>query len=337
MPSIIGWDVGGVNIKAARVTAGAPVQVVLEPFELQRAPDRLAPTLAAIAATLGTAPADRHAVTMTAELSQFFRTKREGVDFVLCALETVFGADRLHVFGTDGAFHSVDAARRDPLRVAAGNWMATAALVGRWAPTCLLLDVGSTTTDVTPIVDGLVAARGRTDPERLAAAELVYTGAVRTPAEAVAHHVPFRGVRAGVSAEGFANMGDVYLWLGALTPEDYTIPSPDGRPATRAFAGERLARVVCGDREMLAEDDVDAIARGLEEAQVAAVADAVRHVAGRHPQIRAAVVTGLGDFVAAAAARRAGLEVVHLAERLGNGAARTAPAAAVAVLLGEAT
>jgi probable H4MPT-linked C1 transfer pathway protein len=337
MSSIIGWDVGGVNIKAARLAAGAPVRIVLEPFELQRAPDRLAPTLAAIAATLGTAPVDRHAVTMTAELSQFFRTKREGVDFVLCALETVFGADRLHVFGTDGAFHSVDAARQDPLRVAAGNWMATATLVGRWAPTCLLLDVGSTTTDVIPIVDGIVVAQGRTDPERLAAAELVYTGAVRTPAEAVAHHVPFRGVPAGVSAEGFANMGDVYLWLGALTPEDYTIPSPDGRPATRVFAGERLARVICADREMLAKGDVDAIARGLEEAQVAAVADAVRQVAGRHPRIGAAVVTGLGDFVAAAAARRAGLEVVHLAERLGDGAARTAPAAAVAILLGEAT
>ena len=337
MSSIIGWDVGGVNIKAARLAAGTPVRTVSEPFELQRAPDRLAPTLAAIAATLGAAPADRHAVTMTAELSQFFRTKREGVDFVLCALETVFGTDRLHVFGTDGTFHSADAARRDPLRVAAGNWMATATLVARSVPTCLLLDVGSTTTDVVPIVDGSVAARGWTDPERLASAELLYTGALRTPAEAVAHHVPFRGASTGVSAEGFANMGDVHLWLGALTPEDYTVPSPDGRPATRAFAGERLARVVCGDREMLAEGEVDAIARALAEAQVAAVADAILRVAGRHPQIGAAVVTGLGDFVAAAAARRAGLEVVRLAERLGEGPARTAPAAAVAILLGQAT
>lgn len=43
-------------------------------------------------------------------------------------------------------------------------------------------------------------------------------------------------------------------------------------------------------------------------------------------------MTGLGDFVAAEAARRMGLGLIPLADRLG-GAARTAPAAAVAWLL----
>ena len=33
---------------------------------------------------------DRHAVTMTAELSQAFHTKREGVEFILDALEATF-------------------------------------------------------------------------------------------------------------------------------------------------------------------------------------------------------------------------------------------------------
>jgi uncharacterized hydantoinase/oxoprolinase family protein len=44
-------------------------------------------------------------------------------------------------------------------------------------------------------------------------------------------------------------------------------------------------------------------------------------------------VTGLGEFVAAGAAARAGLVVLRLAQRLGDAAARTAPAAAVAMLL----
>jgi uncharacterized hydantoinase/oxoprolinase family protein len=45
------------------------------------------------------------------------------------------------------------------------------------------------------------------------------------------------------------------------------------------------------------------------------------------------VVTGVGAFVAARAARLAGLAVVPLADSLGDGAARCAPAAAVALLL----
>jgi hypothetical protein len=129
-------------------------------------------------------------------------------------------------------------------------------------------------------------------------------------------------------------MGDVYLWLGALEGADYSVRPPDGRPATREFAGERLARAVCADAEMLDEEAVGTIARALAEAQVLTVAEAGRRVATRHPRLRTAVVTGLGDFVAAEAARRAGLEVLSLADRIGD-AARTAPAVAVAWLLAD--
>jgi (4-(4-[2-(gamma-L-glutamylamino)ethyl]phenoxymethyl)furan-2-yl)methanamine synthase len=335
MKGMIGWDVGGVNIKAVRLIDGATPKALLRPFELQRAPARLPATLAAMAQELGVRVDDHHAVTMTAELSQYFRTKREGVEFVLQALEAAFGSDRLHVFGTDGRFSRPDQARLDPLRIAAANWLATAQLLAQTTGTCLLIDIGSTTADVIPIVSGAVVATGRTDPARLASGELVYTGALRTPAEAVTHHVPFRGDSAGVSAEGFAIMGDVHLWLGALTPEDYTVPTPDGRPPTRLHAGERLARVVCGDREMLSDADVDAVAGALAEAQTKQVAGAVSRVCGRHPEISVAVVTGLGDFIAREAARRAGLSPVGLAERLGHEAARVAPAFAVATLLGQ--
>jgi (4-(4-[2-(gamma-L-glutamylamino)ethyl]phenoxymethyl)furan-2-yl)methanamine synthase len=129
-------------------------------------------------------------------------------------------------------------------------------------------------------------------------------------------------------------IGDAYLWLGTLDARDYTVSPPDRRPATREFAGERLARAVCGDAEMVDEEAVGAIARALAEAQVEMVAGAIRRVRARHPHLRHAVVTGLGDFIAAEAARRAGLEVIPLADRIGD-AARTAPAVAVAWLLAD--
>src|SRR3989449_7714869 len=99
---------------------------------------------------------------------------------------------------------SSDLARGDPLAVAAANWAATARIVGRSFADCLLLDTGSTTTDVIPIVGGEPVAAGRTDPERLREGELVYTGALRTPAEAIAATVPLDGRPTGVSTEGFA-------------------------------------------------------------------------------------------------------------------------------------
>jgi hypothetical protein len=335
MTRAAGWDIGGVNLKSARVEAGAVQEALSRPFEIQREPRGLTPALTELAGRLGIRASDRHAVTMTAEMSQLFRTKREGVSFVLDAVVAAFPERLVRVYTVSGRFLTVEAARREPLDVAAANWAATARLVARTHPDAILIDVGSTTTDIIPIVAGDLAATGRTDPERLRVGELVYTGALRTPAEAIASTVCLDGAPTGVSAEAFALAGDVHLWRGALAPADYTVPSPDGRPATRAFAGERLARVVCADREMLDDAAITAIADSLAEAQVARIAGSVERIRRRLPNLALAVVGGLGDFLAAAAARRAGLQVTSLAATLGARGARIAPAAAVALLLAE--
>jgi probable H4MPT-linked C1 transfer pathway protein len=330
---VIGWDVGGVNTKVARVVSGEVLAVRGRPYELQRAPHQLGPLLRELAFEVGAGAGDAHAVTMTAELSQMFRTKRDGVTFVLDAVEAAFPTSVVRVYAVDGRWLGPEEARQAPIAVAAANWAATAHVIAGHLPDALLIDIGTTTTDIIPIVGGAVAVEGFTDPERLASGELVYTGALRTPTEAIATHVPFRGVRAGVSADGFALAGDVHVWRGDLAPADYTCPTPDGRPATREFAGERLARVVCADRELLDEAAVSSIADALAAAQVARIAMAIERVLVRQPSLRIAVVTGLGAFLGHAAAHAAGLRVVPLAARLGEGAARCAPAASVALLL----
>jgi probable H4MPT-linked C1 transfer pathway protein len=335
---ILGWDIGGVNTKAVRLDPDGTLHARSRPFELQRDPGALVRRLTELASELGAAasPGLACAVTMTAELSQMFRTKRDGVHFVLEAVSSAFADADIRVFTTGGIFVSVEAARQMPLAVAAANWAATAHWVAACYSTALLVDVGTTTTDIIPIVDGGVAALGKTDPERLASGELVYTGAVRTPIEAVVRDVPYRGGRAAVSAEGFALSGDVHLWRGRLAPDDYTVPTPDGRAASREFAGERLARVICADREMLDESAIGVIADAVAAAQVETVAAAIRRVRARHPSVRVAVVTGLGEFIAREAALAAGLDVASLASDIGEDASRYAPAAAVALLAGPA-
>jgi probable H4MPT-linked C1 transfer pathway protein len=333
--AVLGWDIGGVNTKAARIEPGPDgpaVRSTCLPYELKRDPPALSLTLTEAARQVGGAATDLHAVTMTAELSQAFRTKREGVGFVLDALHSAFPRNNLQVYSVDGRFLGPDEARNLPLAVAAANWAATASFVARSIPTGVLIDIGTTSADLIPIVNGRVMVQGRTDPERLLSGELVYTGALRTPVEAVARQVPLWGGSSGVSADGFAIIGDAHLWLGRLGPEDYTCPPPDGRLPTRESAGERLARVVCGDREMLDDEAIDAIAAALAGAQMRAIAEALERIVGRWPAITTAVVTGLGDFIAIDAARSVGLSITPLADLLGS-AARTAPAAAVAWLL----
>ena len=331
---ILGWDIGGVNTKVARLTANGELTVGSRPFELQREPEALVRVLIELAGEVGAAAADEFtcAVTMTAELSQMFRTKREGVGFVLDAVSAAFPNAGIRVFTTAGEFLSVNAARHEPIAVAAANWAATACVVAQRYRTALLIDVGTTTTDIIPIVDGDVVATGKTDPDRLASSELVYTGALRTPVEAIVGDVPYGDGRASVSAEAFALIGDVHLWRGRLAADEYTVPTPDGRGVAREFVGERIARVICADAEVLDESDITRIAESVAAEQVTTIAAAIRRVRSRHPSLATAVVTGLGEFIARDGAQAAGLDVVSLADDLGVDASRYAPAAAVALL-----
>lgn len=329
---VIGWDIGGVNTKVARVTAGEILAVREEPFELQRQPEALVAVLQRLARSVGSDEPATQAVTMTAELSQMFRTKREGVSFVLDAVERAFPGDDVRVFSVRDGFVTAAEARARPLAVAASNWMATAMMVASQRQDALLIDVGTTTTDLIPLVHGRVAAEGATDLERLASRELVYTGLLRTPVEAVTDRVTLHGQPVGVSAEGFALIGDVHLWRGDLVEADYTVPAPDGRPATREYAAERLCRFVCADREMLRDEDISVIADDVARAQRERLVEAILTVGARHPSVRRAVVTGRGAFIAAAAARAAGFDVEWLESEIGFDGARSAPAVAVALL-----
>lgn len=329
--SSIGWDIGGVNVKVASVAGDGAVHAMTVPFAIEHDGDRLPELLMRLGRDIGAA-GSRHAVTMTAELSQRFRSKTEGVAFVLDALERAFPGAPMYVLDTAGRFQSPAEARSRPIEVAASNWVATAMIVAEAHPDVILLDMGSTTTDIIPIASGKIQAIGRTDPDRLASGELVYSGALRTPVEALVRSVPWHSGTARVSADDFAHTADVHCWLGSLPPDAFR-DAANGRPLTRDDAGGRLARVVCADRSMADDAGITAIARHVADAQVDAIATAINQVRARHPVLDHAAVLGLGAPIATTAAREAGLIPVPMDATWTAATSRVAPAVAVARLL----
>ncbi len=328
---IVGWDVGGANIKAARLEhEGAPPRLAERALALWREPARLPDVLAEVGAELG--PATRMAVTMTAELADCYATKRDGVAAILDAFGTAFPGADLHVFGVDGRFHGVAEARRKPLSVAAANWRASAALVAERRPEAIFVDMGSTTTDLIPIRGGAVTARGLTDPARLRSGELVYTGLLRTPVCAIVRWLPFRGRRCRVAAELFAIAADAHLWLGRIAEPDYTCDTADGRGRSRRECGARLARMIGADDEMLDASAIEALAIAIAAAQIEQIQGALKQVA-RRSKAALVVVAGQGWAVARDAALGLGLQVHAPSGAEEEAAARIAPAVAVATLL----
>ncbi|MCC6581113.1 MAG: H4MPT-linked C1 transfer pathway protein [Phycisphaeraceae bacterium] len=243
-------DIGGANLKAA--WRGGVVSVR---FPLWRQHRQLSRELHAVAARCPSF--DRLAVTMTGELCDCFASRGDGVRHILSAVEDLASGRPVAVWSHEGRFMTVAQAVAQPERVAAANWHAQATWVARRYPLNhqLLIDTGSTTTDLIPLHDGQVAAKGMTDTERLATGELLYLGGRRTPLMALGTRLHWNGRLHGVMAEQFATMADIGVLVGAIREDAHDRDTADGRPLTCDAAARRVLRMVGADYDQANIDE----------------------------------------------------------------------------------
>ena len=255
----LGLDIGGANLKAADGSDAARSV----PFPLWKNPAGLADALRSLAAEFP--PFDRLAVTMTGELCDCFETKAGGVSHITGACEALAAGRPVWVWQTAGEFVGPAVAREFWQLTAAANWHASATFVGRCAPegTALLIDMGSTTTDLIPLEDGVPVPEGRTDVERMHAKELLYRGASRTPlcTAWVLDTGDVPNVSVWLAAELFATAGDAYVVAGVLPEDPADTGTADGRPRTRDRCLARIARQACADRSELTDAELTGMAR----------------------------------------------------------------------------
>lgn len=324
-------DIGGANIKVSDgqgYAASASFALWKNPAQLPQMLRRL------IADSPGS---DRLAVTMTGELADCFESKADGVRAILSAVHEA--ADRRHVrvYLRDGRMVTPQVAEREPQLAAAANWHALACFAGRFANdgTAILLDIGSTTTDIIPLADGVPRAQGSTDTQRLQHGELLYTGVRRNPLCGVARTAIYRANNIPLAQEYFATIGDVYIILGAITEDPTSTDTADGRPATKRFARARLARMVCADAEEFNHRDAVALSQSIADQQLDQIATRLDVVITRLPAPpQTVIVSGSGEFLARKVVelRANKPSIVSLTDKLSSAASVAASAHALAVL-----
>jgi len=266
---ILGLDIGGANIKGAVVISkGARARLKSQfslPFELFRDKAALADKLAFLRKKI---KPEMVALTMTGELCDNFSNRSAGAKWILGCAQKSFAGLAIKVVDNKGELTTMSQARRQPMAVASANWAATA----RWVAANglrhgVVIDIGSTTTDILPIKDGAPACRGVDDFSRAREGELVYTGYLRTHAAMVAHEITIQGRKMDSCPEYFAIMGDAHLLSGEMGPREYTCATPDGGPKTKQGAARRLCRIVMADLEQLGMESGKEIADQIVAAQ----------------------------------------------------------------------
>ncbi|MCW4030338.1 MAG: H4MPT-linked C1 transfer pathway protein [Candidatus Bathyarchaeota archaeon] len=345
MVDVLAFDIGGANTKAAYITSQEgtlrTTRVAMEFFPIWKAPQELPSVLLSLKHRLKVDKFDAIGVTITAELSDAYQTKREGIHHVLGCAKAAFPEAPLYVLNTDARLVSTETALAEPLGVAAANWAATGWLVAQRLKNGVVVDVGSTSTSIIPIKNGQVTAQGKTDLDKLICGELVYTGSLRTNIAAIVHSIPLKMEVAAVSSELFALSGDVHLILGNITPEQYTSETADGRDRSVFEAMARLARVVCGDTNMLSPHELTEMAQYIYSKQVEQIAAGLGKVyANLKGQINGelpVVVTGLGkNFLAKKAAESICADkIITLDELVDAQAVIATPAYGVALMVAK--
>lgn len=338
--SVVGLDIGGANLKLSDATGNSSSIAFPMWIDSSKLAKALGDMLRSHQAATGNAT-DHVAVTLTGEMADCFESRRTGVAFILDQLTSVVDGSMVSVYTTDGRWFSVEEAKADPWLVAASNWHALANWIGNsqvvGESTMLVVDIGSTTTDVVPVSNGCIITDARTDRERMQKGQLVYTGAQRTPLAALLSTVAIGSSVCPLVSERFATIDDAYIVLRETSEDESDYDTADGRSRTFSHSASRLARMIGEDRETIGDEVVRQIANQAVEAQAAMVATAIKRNLALVKKLESHVVvlSGHGHSLFDRAVKRLSYpgRIVRLSDFIGPEASRCAPALAVAWLL----
>ncbi|HQN65295.1 MAG TPA: hydantoinase/oxoprolinase family protein [Methylophilus sp.] len=245
---IVGWDIGGAHLKFALLNASGDLLAIEQrPCALWRGLDVLEYAIRDAVKNYHL-QGSRHFATMTGELVDLFDSRSQGVLAIADSVSNILGPNTRFYAACNGW---VAAAKTKGLErhIASANWHASASWLAQHIKDALLVDIGSTTTDIIAISNGSVQMDSVSDAERMRDDSLVYSGVVRTPVMALANKLSFEGVLVNVAAEYFATTADVYRLLGLLDPNYDMADTADGKGKSLTDSARRLARMLGHDLE----------------------------------------------------------------------------------------
>ncbi len=248
----VGWDIGGAHLKyACADSTGRVLDVQQLPCPLWLGIEELAHLLKAILSEQPQLNKASHAITMTGELADCFSSRQQGVESIINCFQRAIGTADFHVFAGKSGLLSAQNISGQEKNIASSNWLVTAnycaSQICEDSNRGLLIDIGSTTTDIISFSNGDVISAGITDADRLTTGTLLYTGVARTPVMAFCNRLDFKGQSQSLMAELFATTADVYRLTGELQSQSDQSETADGAGKSAEDSARRIARMLGRD------------------------------------------------------------------------------------------
>ncbi len=303
MTSSLGLDIGGAHLKAClirndRILKLSEVNLFKTP--IWESQNTLVSSLKEIEKKWALRKDVQINIAMTAEMADCFKDRREGVRNILSIIKHTLNYRELKIYSTNGlkdlhtTFHNYK-------EIASANWHATANTLSKIKRNCLLIDIGSTTTDIIPIQLGkILSSTSSTDFFRLQRGELVYLGVSRTSISSIRGQLLFRSKMTNVMRENFASTADLFRLTEKLSPKYDLYPTLDGENKTRLATRQRLARVIGLDSNDLTVEELNTLAQQIKQIFVSEIIDNLKKVRREYNMSSRTpiVITGSGKFLA---------------------------------------
>jgi (4-(4-[2-(gamma-L-glutamylamino)ethyl]phenoxymethyl)furan-2-yl)methanamine synthase len=277
---VVGWDIGGAHVKAVMLDAqGQIVRVSQLACALWKGLPLLETAIQRVLHDwqINLANCD-HAVTMTGELVDLFDNRLQGVRAIAQTMTAYLPEAEFYMASVEQSACFIAKVDGCEHYIASMNWHASAQCLGSMVADSpiLVVDIGSTTTDITICDQQQVCPIGWTDAERMASQGLFYTGVVRTPLMALGPTIQWQGADRHIAAEYFATSADVYRVLGELSPAYDLADTADGQGRSILDSMRRLARMVGHDFTDADESVWRSLACAFKTSQLASLTHAIQ-------------------------------------------------------------
>ncbi len=300
---VLGLDIGGAHLKASLIKKNNNKLNILhiESFEtpLWKGTNYLSKKLKLLKKEWGIKKPSEVCCTMTGEMADIFENRKSGVRCILKNLEKNFFSN-VNIYSTKGFIREINT-KKNYNFIASANWHATSSLVSKVIDEGILIDIGSTTTDIIPIKNNKVLSPFYSnDSHRLKVGELVYLGVNRTSVSSIKNRFKFKGTYRNVMRELFANTSDVFRVIGQLDESFDFYTTCDGKEKNINASQQRLARVIGLDKNDASSEDWVNFANEIKKQIIIELNQNLKRVINKNKMSSTCpiVVTGNGFFLA---------------------------------------
>ncbi|MDC0482314.1 hypothetical protein OAN90_02565, partial [Gammaproteobacteria bacterium] len=180
-------------------------------------------------------------ITITAESCDNFTDRKHGMTNILEYCSNHIVGNKLYYTNTN-KFIDYNSAINKTEELFSTNWMLTSKFLNSKKNIDLIIDIGSTTTDI--IFKDMHIGSNINDYMRLVNKTLLYQGVVRTPLSMMTDNVLFKGNNTSLVNEVFATTGDIFNLHGDIDFSKLDYLGSDNLQFTKVNSFTRLARII---------------------------------------------------------------------------------------------